>query len=179
MMIDLRFFLIFCLYYSEVTSNVCYGCRDSSSLKGKDDCQVNTNKMEKLHTTLMNDYGNKAELFLEDYKNDPYVQDCSVLTNHSMCCIEEFEGGGSIKSYIRQCCDGNTWSFNPKKVPLLKLVTTNNDTICQHDTTSLTTVCIRMCTGNFCNGPVSRADKLHASLVTIISVVLYIAMFLQ
>jgi hypothetical protein len=44
------------MFVTEVTSNVCYGCRDSSSLKGKDDCQVNTNKMEKLHTTLMNDY---------------------------------------------------------------------------------------------------------------------------
>ena len=86
------------MFVTEVTSNVCYGCRDSSSLKGKDDCQVDTKKMEELHTTLMNDYGGKAELFLEDYKNDPYVQDCSVLANHSMCCIEEFEGGGMFIS---------------------------------------------------------------------------------
>jgi len=84
---------------------------------------------------------------------------------------------GSIKSYIRKCCDGKTWFFDPKKVPNLSRVTNNNDSICQHDAGSLTTVCIRMCTGNFCNGPVSRADKLHASFVTIISVVLYIAMF--
>jgi hypothetical protein len=86
------------MFVTEVTSSVCYSCRDSSSLKGKIDCQVDIKKMEKLHTTLKNEYGNKANLFLEDYKNEPYVQDCSVLMNHSMCCIEEFEGGGMFIS---------------------------------------------------------------------------------
>lgn len=158
---------------------MCFGCRDSSSLKGKIDCQVKTDRMEKLHTIFVNEYGKNGEEFLKDYKNDPYVQDCSVLGNNSRCCIEEFEGGGSIKSYIRQCCDGKTWSFSPTKLKKLANVIPNNDSICQHDTTSLTTVCIRICKGNLCNGPVSRADKLHASFVTIISVVLYIAMFVQ
>jgi hypothetical protein len=107
-----------------------------------------------------------------------FVDRCLSFCTFSFGHVLRFSG--SIKSYIRQCCDGNTWSFDPDKLSLLKMVTSNNNTICQHDTTSLTTVCIRMCTGNFCNGPLSiaRTDKLHSSLVTIISVVLYIAMFL-
>lgn len=83
---------------TEVTSTVCFGCSDSSSLKGKVDCQVKTYRMEKLHTILVNEYGNNGEDFLEDYKNDPYVQDCRVLGNDSSCCIEEFEGGGMFIS---------------------------------------------------------------------------------
>jgi len=86
------------MFVTEVTSSVCYGCRDPSNIKGKDDCQVSTYRMEELHTILIHEYGNFTEPFLEDFKKEPYVQDCSVLANHSKCCIEETEGGGMFIS---------------------------------------------------------------------------------
>lgn len=161
--IAINFIIIISLHFSEVTSQVCFGCRDSSNLKGKDDCQVNTLIMEDLHTKLVYDYGNNATNFLRDYSSNPYVQDCSVYANHTFCCVEEFEGGGSIKSYIRSCCDGKTWSFDPVKVPKLIHVTRNNNSLCQHDTTSVTTICVQMCAGNFCNGPVAKATSTYSS----------------
>lgn len=82
------------MFVTEVTPTLCFGCRDSSSIKGKDDCQVNTYKMEELHTEFINDYRSDTKSFLADFKNHPYVQDCTVLVNHSKCCMEEFEGGG-------------------------------------------------------------------------------------
>ena len=84
---------------TQCETGMCFACRDSSSNKGKNDCQANTKRMEELHTKLFHEYGNNTDVFMKDFKDDPYVQNCSALANHSYCCIEEFEGGGMWLNY--------------------------------------------------------------------------------
>ncbi|CAC5369396.1 unnamed protein product [Mytilus coruscus] len=140
---------------------MCFACRDSSSKESKNDCQVNTERMEELHTKLIHDYRNDTDVFMKAYKNDPYVQNCSALSGHNYCCIEEFEQGGFMLAYIRTCCDGITWSFNTTTLNKLKNVQKSNDSLCQHYTETTTRTCVTMCRGNFCNGPTAAANNLH------------------
>ncbi|VDI22444.1 Hypothetical predicted protein [Mytilus galloprovincialis] len=150
------------IFETQCETHMCFACRDSSSAEGANDCQVNTGRMEKLHTILKHEYGGDANTFMKDYKNDPYVQNCSALVGYNYCCVEEFEGGGFMNAYIRTCCDGISWSFNTTALKTLKNVQNSNDSLCQHSTGTITTTCVTMCTGNFCNGPTAAANSLHA-----------------
>lgn len=172
--------LFFAVLISETQCEtaMCFACRDSSSNEGKNDCQANTERMEELHTKLLHEYGNNTDAFMKDFKDDPYVQNCTALDKHNYCCIEEFEGGGFIKAYIRTCCDGINWSFDSEKLKTLKNIQTNNDSLCQHNTESLTTTCVTMCRGNFCNGPTSAAKNLHTyKTLTLFSFIFFYMVF--
>ncbi|CAC5369394.1 unnamed protein product [Mytilus coruscus] len=152
---------------------MCFACRDTSSSEGKNDCQVNTERMEELHTKLIHEYRNDTDVFMKDFVNDPYVQSCSALAGHNYCCIEEFEQRGIILAYIRTCCDGITWSFNTTVLNTLKNVKKSNDSLCQHNAATTTTTCVTMCRGNFCNGPTAAANNLHTLItLTLFSLIL-------
>ncbi|XP_067658710.1 uncharacterized protein [Haliotis asinina] len=138
--------------YTKGASLACYQCADSG---GADvDCQdasalLNITKPEKKE--------GEEETDEPDYvRKNKYYKNCDDL-NQTMCMIERHVSQGAVKSYIRDCSDGKTFSFSVPgeefKYPRLENLPPNNETTCTYDVTANMQVCITLCTGDICNGP--------------------------
>ncbi|XP_052819499.1 uncharacterized protein LOC128245401 [Mya arenaria] len=104
-----------------------------------------------------------------------YLKNCTPPYNQS-CIIETFSANGLTVSHIRDCSNGEFFSFNSaeeKKKPAytrLYDLTNNNETACVWDGEKQ--VCLSKCDSDFCNGPVfdSAPDGQSVSL-TVMSIV--------
>ncbi|CAG2208180.1 unnamed protein product [Mytilus edulis] len=166
-------FFVVLIFETQCETRMCFACRDTSSEEGKNDCQVNTGRMEELHTKLIYEYKNDTDVFMRDFINDPYVQSCSVLAGHNYCCKEEYKARGFVKAYIRTCCDGINWSFNTTVLKKMKNIQPSNDSLCEYKVDTEITTCVSMCRGNFCNGPSAAANDLHTNIALIGAYILY------
>ncbi|XP_052760377.1 uncharacterized protein LOC128203133 [Mya arenaria] len=107
---------------------------------------------------------NKCEQFktykeaMDDNKSFAhYLKNCIPPYNQS-CIIETFSIQGQTVSHIRDCSDGEFYSFsqalqnNRSAYTRLYDLEANNETGCVWD--GQYQVCLTKCVGNFCNGPV-------------------------
>ncbi|XP_046559196.1 uncharacterized protein LOC124268210 [Haliotis rubra] len=130
------------------SSLACYQCADSG---GEDvDCQdasalLNITKPEKKE--------GEEEPDESDYiRKNKYYKNCDDV-NQTMCMIESHVSQGVVKSYIRDCSDGETFSFAKSKYPRLENLPANNETTCTYDVGPNIQICVTLCTGDVCNGP--------------------------
>ncbi|KAK7093236.1 uncharacterized protein [Littorina saxatilis] len=92
----------------------------------------------------------------------PYYKECYNDTFNKRhivqdyCVIETFHLGGELKSFIRDCSDGQNFSFTGDvKNEKLNDITPNNFTTCVYRLSANAHICITLCnTGDFCNGPI-------------------------
>ena len=164
-MANMKFFLFLWILiftsFESVNGDLCFGCRDTSSNDGKDDCQNDVSEMNKLHHIYVTEYNNNTIEFLKTYGENPLIQDCRSYPNFKYCMIEEMERLGSIQSYIRGCSNGQNFSVSLDNVHQLKFLQSNNQTLCGYFENKGVVVCVTLCEGPFCNGPASFADSLH------------------
>ncbi|XP_076451504.1 uncharacterized protein LOC143287412 [Babylonia areolata] len=86
-----------------------------------------------------------------------YYKECpggSFGPLQNFCVIEEFIVGGARKSFIRDCSDGKNFSFTGTvKNAKLENVAPDNFTTCIYLISANAHVCLSLCQGDFCNGP--------------------------
>ncbi|XP_033763846.1 uncharacterized protein LOC117345029 [Pecten maximus] len=125
---------------------LCYGCATSDE---DDPCLVNWKGLKKnrIKTT-------------EDNELQPNVKNCTG--DRPYCVIEETETRGSLVAFIRDCSDGKTFSV---PVPNFRTIIPDNQTECGYNGGYLS--CIRLCAGEFCNGP-STAAGVTPNTVTLL-----------
>lgn len=82
------------------------------------------------------------------------VKNCSEEYNQTFCMIETYYSGGEVKSFMRDCSDGKTFSFTDEvKFPRLLQVKGDNFTTCSYRLTANFHVCLSLCESDFCNAP--------------------------
>ncbi|XP_046577950.1 uncharacterized protein LOC124285718 [Haliotis rubra] len=125
----------------------CYQCADSG---GKDaDCR---NASALLNFPDSEKEGEDEDETGEDVRKNKYHKDCAAVQQH-MCMIETHMSQGIFRSYIRDCSDGKTFSFDVTKYPLLQNLSPNNETTCTYDVQPNVQICITLCNSSLCNGP--------------------------
>ncbi|XP_048250166.1 uncharacterized protein LOC124121556 [Haliotis rufescens] len=136
------------------SSLACYQCGDTG---GADvDCMdasalLNITKTEKKE--------GEEEPDDSDYvPKNKYYKNCDAV-NQTMCMIERHTSQGVVKSYIRDCSDGETFSFAKSKYPRLENLPANNETTCTYDVGPNIQICVTLCTGDICNGPQPVPEK--------------------
>ncbi|XP_033763157.1 uncharacterized protein LOC117344505 [Pecten maximus] len=121
--------LLFCLmlyYLTKTTDSLrCYACADSGSC-------------ESSYSGLIHDRD----------KGGVYNRNCSARNQH-YCMIESIKKEDRDVSFIRDCSDGHTFSYND--IPRLKTVLPNNQSKCAYYQAYV--ICISVCRTDFCNGP--------------------------
>ncbi|XP_060068545.1 uncharacterized protein LOC132548681 [Ylistrum balloti] len=86
-------------------------------------------------------------------------RNCSAPNQH-YCMIESIKKEDKDVSFIRDCSDGHTFSYND--IPRLKTVMPNNQSTCAYYQAYV--ICISVCRTDFCNGPqegISRAGGMN------------------
>lgn len=96
-----------------------------------------------------------------EFYNKTCVHDPANNFTQPYCVIEEFFEGEDLKSFLRDCSDGKTFSFtesnvdgsNSNRYPKLKQIRPDNYTTCVYSTASRGHICLTLCEGDFCNAP--------------------------
>ncbi|KAK6176683.1 hypothetical protein SNE40_014935 [Patella caerulea] len=130
----------------EVDSLHCYQCADSENGGGcKDDIQ----SLIDIRKTFEN-----GSVVSE--QTDPDIKDCSQFSEWNVCLIEEIKTRGEMLSYIRDCSDGLTFSFDSDEARLLRGLKPNNQTTCAYQKQGYQ-ICVSICNTDLCNGPSNSA----------------------
>ncbi|XP_076452083.1 uncharacterized protein LOC143287729 [Babylonia areolata] len=86
-----------------------------------------------------------------------YYKECpdgSLGASQNFCVIEAFYQAGDLKSFIRDCSDGQNFSFTGEvKSPKLENLAPDNFTTCVYLISRNSHLCLTLCQGDFCNAP--------------------------
>ncbi|KAK3586761.1 hypothetical protein CHS0354_023489 [Potamilus streckersoni] len=165
--IDVGIFLLI-LYHKEISGKVnwCYSCGSTGSGA---DCEVNTD--------LLIDATKQNESFTFVKECEPPFDKC--------CSIEHFMQSGGTTSFIRDCSDGETFSYKDpsSKSNFSRLDNLNtsysNETACVYNGQYL--ICLSLCNStDFCNGPSESAanEIFHVMKLLVFSLPLIVMFFL-
>lgn len=157
--------------------NFCYQCADT---KVGGDCQTYIKTMARARHYIENPPTSDDEVY--EKKKDLYklfVKNCTLYhqgyPNETLCVIETFEYRGQMNMYMRDCTDGVNFAAEYTDV---RRPRADNQTYCERkgDTG---TYCVRMCRGNFCNGPFanSASKYLISGILWVIIVLNFISVF--
>ncbi|XP_071116301.1 uncharacterized protein [Haliotis cracherodii] len=129
---------------------LCYQC---SSSGGKGDCIDGHQNFLTVAKQVFDAKNNSNAVIVDDSGSQAlHYKNCDTFVNRTMCMIEEVRNGiaGTILSYIRDCSDGWTFSFD---LSILKNLSPSNFTTCGYDNRGYQ-VCITLCNStDLCNGP--------------------------
>ncbi|XP_071109260.1 uncharacterized protein [Haliotis cracherodii] len=129
------------------SSLTCYQCADSGG--GDVDCGDSSALLNLPKSEKVVEDEDEPE---EDVRINKYHKNCAAFMQH-VCMIETHMSQGNVRSYIRDCSDGNTFSFKVDKYPLLQNRPPNNETTCSYDVQPNMQICITLCNSDLCNGP--------------------------
>ncbi|XP_041377986.1 uncharacterized protein LOC121390270 [Gigantopelta aegis] len=100
-------------------------------------------------------------------------------TNHTYCMIETFHQPSGMFSFIRDCSNNDSYSFELKHPVTITLPpkssdVANNKTVCGTEATGVFKVCVLLCDHDFCNGPTwtSSSNRPRCSRVILLSFLL-------
>ncbi|XP_046576921.1 uncharacterized protein LOC124284845 [Haliotis rubra] len=131
-------------------SLLCYQC---SATGGKGECINGHDNFLKVSRHVLAAKNNTGAVIVDDSGSQAnHYKNCDTFVNRTMCMIEEVRNGiaGTILSYIRDCSDGSTFSFDLK---ILKNLSPSNFTTCGYDNRGYQ-VCVTLCNStDLCNGP--------------------------
>lgn len=139
---------------------LCYSCGDATDNEEEADC---TYKIERMRKQRMDFEAVENNTLTANYS---YLKNCSHYEwpngtkRFEYCKIEEVQSYGTVNAYIRDC--SNMSNFSPVNVTSLQFLKDDNQTICGYSHLQYATICVRVCKGDFCNGP-SSGESLKAS----------------
>lgn len=172
----LLFYFMF-VFFHRTDALLCYHCSDSTDDDDIADCihnidglRENRVNFEKELIEVVDDEEFRSTVPDYPYNSRlryyPYIKNCSDYAKNGVekyeyCVIEEVQSYGTVNAFIRDCSD--MVNFSPVNITSLKFLKADNQTVCGYSHLQYATMCVRVCTGDFCNGPEGSAFRVLAS----------------